>query len=113
MVKSKNIEELKEKIEEQNRCLRDKDRRIKKIENRFKTIVWIFALIGIVILVIALSWSLIHIHNNLPDSVIGDDIGHFFFVDAFQFFGFITIIFLSYSGLGVWLIVIYLFYKED
>jgi len=106
-------EDEKERIDKLEKCVKEKDerlkkqsRRIEKIENRYSTIIWIFIISFIVVGFILLGFTMFHIHGNLPDAITSTDGGAngslsgktLNFVDPLQFVGFPIICFLAFVG---------------
>ena len=118
---NKEIDKLKECVKEKDRRLKNQSRRIEIIESRFTTIKWIIAISIIVVGFILLGYTMVHIHDNLPDAITVTDGGvngslsgsQYNFVDSLQLVGYPVICILAFIGFLTMLWIVYKIYFEE
>jgi len=64
--------EYNDKIEKLESCLHDKDRRLKKVEYRWKYFIWIWLSAGIASCVVIMLNVIRYVVQNLPSSIISN-----------------------------------------
>lgn len=66
---NEKINSLDHNINHLEKCLRDKDYRLKKVEGRWITLIWALAIVGLVVLGIALFVTILHTHDNMTKTM--------------------------------------------
>lgn len=107
-----------EKIAGLERCLRDKDRRLKRIETRYSYLIGSLCIAGVSLIVGGLVYLMLHVSSFLPH-LPGwgyDSSGDYVWMwggDALGSLGGILLFILAFVGLGACLYCLYLVFHDD
>jgi len=103
------VKKLKEEIDELKDCLRDKNIRLRKIEERYNSIKWVILVIFILAGCVLIALGFHVLGQNLPVSFIEDAEGKITGVNNFNL-GALLWVFLFLSEIG-FLTIVYIIYK--
>lgn len=108
----KEITEVSDKSYELERCMNDKDKRIKKLERRGSILKWscYFGVISLSFVGLALSWCMV-ILNRLPKAVVHIPGTIDYAVDLGLSFLPTILMILSFGGLAAFWVGIYMLFK--